>query len=317
MFLFLMFRFIETSLKWQNQMILLFKPWVFKSTDSDTLSVLQPDGAIFEFPIPAPKEMIEEQFQILLATRRPSFERYLTQMRKLSKFSMKNKSKASKSNETLTDAAAVCISDLSDNESENNSDHYHLIDPQNLEEDFSPSLDIEGETPKDVQECVDIAIAHGFFEQPDTDIPTLDRYNDVGFKNFESDELAALKDWHKTSLVKTLNTESEQLKTQLLRHYSLIRGNSEQRRAFGLFKEYVDAYIDGEKPEPIHLFVTGEAGTGKSLVLAVCRDYLCYKGLGDSYAVVAYTGKAASNVQGETLCKRFGLSTDKHRKQVC
>ena len=65
-----------------------------------------------------------------------------------------------------------------------------------------------------------------------------------------------------------------------------------------LFRSAMDAVADGQ-----HVFITGRAGTGKSTLLSMIRGLE----LGRSCAVVAPTGVAALNVEGETIHSFFGF----------
>ena len=56
-----------------------------------------------------------------------------------------------------------------------------------------------------------------------------------------------------------------------------------------------------------NVFLSGEAGTGKSYVIEKFTEYLDSKGI--KYVVAAPTGLAALNVNGSTLHRTFGLST--------
>lgn len=56
-----------------------------------------------------------------------------------------------------------------------------------------------------------------------------------------------------------------------------------------------------------NIFLSGEAGTGKSYVIEKFTEYLDSKGI--KYVVAAPTGLAALNVNGSTLHRTFGLST--------
>lgn len=60
--------------------------------------------------------------------------------------------------------------------------------------------------------------------------------------------------------------------------------------------------------EGYNVFLSGEAGTGKSFVIEKYTDYLDKKGI--RYVVCAPTGLAAINVDGATLHRTFKLSTD-------
>ena len=75
-----------------------------------------------------------------------------------------------------------------------------------------------------------------------------------------------------------------------------------QKKALELLKE-------GE-----NVFLSGEAGTGKSYVIDQFKEYLDKKGI--KYVVGAPTGLAAINVGGTTLHRMFGLSTDLFSKSI-
>lgn len=57
-----------------------------------------------------------------------------------------------------------------------------------------------------------------------------------------------------------------------------------------------------------NVFLSGEAGTGKSFVIEQFKEYLEREG--KKYVVAAPTGLAALNIGGVTLHRMFGLSTD-------
>ena len=63
--------------------------------------------------------------------------------------------------------------------------------------------------------------------------------------------------------------------TALKKYLTMIRGNDEQSRAWGIFKSHID---DVHSP-PLHMLIVGSAGSGKSLLLQLFREYLSYKGI--------------------------------------
>lgn len=67
------------------------------------------------------------------------------------------------------------------------------------------------------------------------------------------------------------------------------------------FKRALDLMEKGEKP----VFVTGRAGTGKSTLLSYFRDHTK-----KNIVVLAPTGVASLNVQGQTIHSFFGFSTN-------
>ncbi|KAK3907201.1 ATP-dependent DNA helicase [Frankliniella fusca] len=76
----------------------------------------------------------------------------------------------------------------------------------------------------------------------------------------------------------------------------------DQQFAFNHFKDLIDGFKKtGEWCKERLFFVQGRAGYGKSFLLNALRTY-CFEKLGqDSSAVVAYSGVAAKNVDGETI----------------
>ena len=68
-------------------------------------------------------------------------------------------------------------------------------------------------------------------------------------------------------------------------------------------KEAIELMKEGE-----NVFLSGEAGTGKSYVIDQFKEHLDRNGI--KYVVAAPTGLAALNVGGTTLHRMFGLSTE-------
>ena len=64
------------------------------------------------------------------------------------------------------------------------------------------------------------------------------------------------------------------------------------------FNDAVELLCNSNK----HLFITGSAGTGKSTLLEYCRQHSS-----KNLVVVAPTGVAALNVQGQTIHRFFGF----------
>ena len=55
-------------------------------------------------------------------------------------------------------------------------------------------------------------------------------------------------------------------------------------------------FITGCNPSPLHMIVSGTAGTGKSYLISAIKQ-----GLGDSCVLTATTGMAAFNICGKTI----------------
>lgn len=91
--------------------------------------------------------------------------------------------------------------------------------------------------------------------------------------------------------------------------------NETQMDMFYMVRNWCVANISGEKCEPLHLFVTGRAGTGKShLINAVHYESsrLLSRIMSDpekiSVLLAAFTGTAAFNIGGNTLHHLFSLT---------
>ncbi len=109
--------------------------------------------------------------------------------------------------------------------------------------------------------------------------------------------------WYNLSF--TPNVEST------LKHYEkLVKQNSEQLFACNIIKSYIDS-----KDKSTQMFVSGEAGTGKSNILHYIREYIKHKKKEEELVVEAYTGMAASNIGGELILSRMNMtpSSDKRR----
>ena len=95
--------------------------------------------------------------------------------------------------------------------------------------------------------------------------------------------------------------------------------NASQQEAFKLVVQYTRervAHTQNPKhvgaPEPLRIFLTGGAGTGKSHLISVIREHVERAHTGSKHAclVVAPTGVAAFNIQGATLHRAFRLPVE-------
>ncbi|XP_061167749.1 uncharacterized protein LOC133176667 [Saccostrea echinata] len=91
--------------------------------------------------------------------------------------------------------------------------------------------------------------------------------------------------------------------------------NETQQEVFYYARDWCLKKIAGEKPEPLHIFITGGAGTGKSHVIKAINyeaTRLFARNLSspDSLAVLltAFTGTAAFNIGGNTIHHLFSLT---------
>lgn len=84
--------------------------------------------------------------------------------------------------------------------------------------------------------------------------------------------------------------------------------NPEQERAFHI----VAAHSLGKGEGSLRMFLTGPAGTGKSLVINALKDYFEKRNQMQRFQVCSYMGIAAYNVSGMTLHAALGVG--KHTK---
>ncbi|KAI5891232.1 uncharacterized protein SCHCODRAFT_02480627, partial [Schizophyllum commune H4-8] len=75
----------------------------------------------------------------------------------------------------------------------------------------------------------------------------------------------------------------------------------EQKRAYDIMCWHLDRRLSGRPPQPLHMIVYGEGGTGKSRVIQTVTDL--FRDRKRSYLLIkgAYTGVAASLIDGKTL----------------
>jgi len=101
------------------------------------------------------------------------------------------------------------------------------------------------------------------------------------------------------SICNTLETEDVVADVETI-DYSLL--SVDQRKVFDHFCELVDDVANGKPWSKKRLiFVQGRAGYGKSFLLKAMKCY-CYDKLGhDYYAVIAFSGVSAKNVNGITI----------------
>ena len=100
--------------------------------------------------------------------------------------------------------------------------------------------------------------------------------------------------------------------------------NESQRLAFQKVLNYTTARheyqmhaVESPPPEPLRLFITGGAGTGKSHVISVVHEHFERAQIGDGCAcmLMAPTGVAAFNIGGLTIHKVLNLPVE-HGKRT-
>ena len=76
--------------------------------------------------------------------------------------------------------------------------------------------------------------------------------------------------------------------------------NVDQRCAYDIITWHLDRTLAGQQPPPLRMLITGEGGTGKSKVIQSCTEYFRSKGVHRMLMKCAYTGIAASLIEGKT-----------------
>lgn len=74
----------------------------------------------------------------------------------------------------------------------------------------------------------------------------------------------------------------------------------DQRRAYDLVTRHLDRTVAGDNPNQLLMILVGEGGTGKSRVIQTMTEYFKAKSAGDMLQKAAYTGIAASLIDGKT-----------------
>ena len=103
-------------------------------------------------------------------------------------------------------------------------------------------------------------------------------------------------------------------------YYNGIEGlNTQQKTAFELVQSYFKTLADfndgliNTKPEPVHIYISGPGGTGKSHLIRMIREMIIRSSLKNSTSqspavvVVAPTGIAAYNIEGITIHRALNL----------
>ncbi|THU83028.1 hypothetical protein K435DRAFT_690331, partial [Dendrothele bispora CBS 962.96] len=75
----------------------------------------------------------------------------------------------------------------------------------------------------------------------------------------------------------------------------------DQRRAYDIITWHLDQTLAGRKPPPLRMVLYGEGGTGKSRVIQTVTEYFERHHAKHLLIKAAYTGVAASLIDGKTL----------------
>ncbi|KAF8076844.1 hypothetical protein FPV67DRAFT_1387534, partial [Lyophyllum atratum] len=74
----------------------------------------------------------------------------------------------------------------------------------------------------------------------------------------------------------------------------------DQRRAYDIVAWHLDQTLSGRKPPPLRMILQGEGGTGKSKVIQTVTEAFKARGAGHMLMKSAFTGVAASLIDGKT-----------------
>ncbi|PBK58624.1 hypothetical protein ARMSODRAFT_854946, partial [Armillaria solidipes] len=75
----------------------------------------------------------------------------------------------------------------------------------------------------------------------------------------------------------------------------------DQRRAYEIIMWHLDETLSGREPPPLRMILYGEGGTGKSRVIQTVTQAFASRGQTGLLLKAAYTGVAASLIDGKTL----------------
>ena len=82
----------------------------------------------------------------------------------------------------------------------------------------------------------------------------------------------------------------------------------DQARAYGIIKWHLEQTLKGADPPPLRMVLYGEGGTGKSRVIQTVAKAFNARGSGHMLVKAAYTGVAASLIDGKTTHAIAGIS---------
>ena len=75
---------------------------------------------------------------------------------------------------------------------------------------------------------------------------------------------------------------------------------ADQHRAYDIVTGHLDQTLSGHELPPLRMLIHGEGGTGKSKVIQTITEYFMHRGVTHMLLKAAYTGVAASLVNGKT-----------------
>ncbi|KIL55263.1 hypothetical protein M378DRAFT_64271, partial [Amanita muscaria Koide BX008] len=87
--------------------------------------------------------------------------------------------------------------------------------------------------------------------------------------------------------------------------------NQEQLRAYQIIVRHLDLTLAEQPPQPLRMIIYGAGGTGKSKVIQTVSEAFSAKGVQYMLVKSAYTGVAASLIDGKTTHTLASLSLNK------
>ncbi|OAX31961.1 hypothetical protein K503DRAFT_660445, partial [Rhizopogon vinicolor AM-OR11-026] len=75
----------------------------------------------------------------------------------------------------------------------------------------------------------------------------------------------------------------------------------DQRRAYDIINHHLTETLAGQAPPQLLMHILGEGGVGKSKTIQTITENFYHKGVGHILVEAAYTGIAASIIDGKTL----------------
>jgi len=85
--------------------------------------------------------------------------------------------------------------------------------------------------------------------------------------------------------------------------------NEEQARAFSIITQHSTMH----NPEPLHMYLGGPGGTGKSRVIHALKEYFEIRNESTRFKLASYTGIAARNISGMTIHSALNLNQFKKK----
>lgn len=112
-------------------------------------------------------------------------------------------------------------------------------------------------------------------------------------------EVIPISDLWESDSGEHMDVDDENARFQLMEEITSL--NEEQRRAYDIVDWHLEETMAGKKPPQLLMMIPGEGGVGKSKLIQTITRNFGYHGTGNWLVKGAYTGIAASLVDGKTL----------------